>query len=104
MNCGCGDGCNRVASDQSPSKLPRSSGRFLGLAAHHEACHGTARHSRSPRAAVGNQQRLDISFFQPTATYLGYELWVGVIAKVVAAKVFGRATYGEQVLQDTDQV
>ena len=41
----------------------------------------------------------DISFFQPTANYLRYELWA-----VVTANVFGRAAYGEQVLQHTHHI
>ena len=46
-----------------------------------------------PRAALGDEQCFDISLFQPTADYLGHELWA-----VVTANVFGRAAYGEQVL------
>ena len=52
-----------------------------------------------PRAAFGDEQRFDISFFQPTANYLRYEL-----RAIVAANVFGGAAYGEQVLQHTHHI
>ena len=48
-----------------------------------------------PRATLGDEQCFDISLFQPTANYLGYKLWAGVIAKIVTANEFGGAAYGE---------
>ena len=48
---------------------------------------------------LGDEQRVDSSFFQPTANYLRYEF-----RTIITAKVFGCAAYGEQVLQDTHHV
>ena len=44
-----------------------------------------------PRAALGDAQRFDISFFERPADFPEYEL-----RTVVTANVFGGAAYGEQ--------
>ena len=108
MDCGCGDGCSRVTSEQSPSKLPPRSRRFHGLAAHREAFIERFEIAALPRAALCDEERFDISCFQPTANFLGYELRAGVFAKLSLRRCSGvprtATRYCKKPIQEAEHI
>ena len=99
MNCGCGDGCSRVASDQSPkSSLDAQEESTVKQLIAMRAREGFYR-AVSPGTALDDGQHFKGSFVKPTANCLGHE-----VRGIITANVFGFLAYGEQVLENTHHV